>query len=161
MLNEEISDDNPGLEVHFLGSWRRGAPLIGDLDFLVVSEGQLSATLFDDGIVLPSVVTWQRLGPRIANGDLLLSDGSLMHVDCWQAPPKSRGAMLAFCTGPMALNVYQRQRAKRMGMALSQNALTDRATGRQLDDGTEESIYRILRMPYMQPEERQSWVGRR
>jgi len=67
--------------------------------------------------------------------------------------PRAAGAILvvgAFFTGPMALNVFQRQRAKRMGMAFSQNALADRETGRQLDDGTEQDIYRILRMPYLE-----------
>lgn len=161
VLNEEICDDNPGIEVYFGGSWRRGAQEIGDLDLLVISRGLLAPTLFSDGIVLPSVVKWQRLGPRIANGDLALPDGPL-HIDVWQAPPESRGAMLSFVTGPAALNVYQRRRAKAMGLAFSQNALADRATGEPLlGTDTEEGCYAALRMPYLTPEERQSWVGRR
>ena len=155
-----MSDDNPGLEFHFGGSWRRGAPVIGDLDILVITEqGTLSPDLLDAGVLLPSVVTWQRSGPRIANGDLMLQDGPL-HVDVWSAKPASRGAMLAFFTGPMELNLIQRQRAKAMGMAFSQNALTDRVTGQQLDNGTEEDIYRILGIPYLTPEQRQRWVRR-
>lgn len=77
-----------------------------------------------------------------------------------QCPPACRGAMLCFFTGPMELNLVQRRRAKAMGMAFSQNALADRASGQQLDDGTEEDIYRILRMPFLTPEERQGWVKR-
>jgi DNA polymerase/3'-5' exonuclease PolX len=157
VITEELADDNPGLEFHFGGSWRRNARVIGDLDILVISESPLTPNLLQPGVALPSVVTWQRSGPRIANGDLLLPDGQL-HVDVWQAPPASRGAMLCFFTGPMELNVFQRRRAKVMGMAFSQNALADRATGRQLDDGTEVDIYRILGMPYLEPEERQRWV---
>jgi len=45
-------------------------------------------------------------------------------------------------------------------MAFSQNALTDRVSGQQLDNGTEEDIYRILGIPYLNPEERQRWVRR-
>ena len=123
----------------------------------MISESPLTPNLLQPGVTLPSVVTWQRSGPRIANGDLLIPDGRL-HVDVWQAPPASRGAMLCFFTGPMELNVFQRRRAKQMGMAFSQNALADRATGRQLDNGTEEDIYRILGMPYLEPEQRQRWV---
>jgi len=160
ILTEEIADDNPHLEFHFGGSWRRGAPVIGDLDILVISESQITPTLLDEGVILPSIVTWQRCGPRIANGDLLLPDGPL-HIDVWQAPPRSRGAMLCFFTGPMELNLIQRQRAKAMGMAFSQNALTDRETGRQLDDGTEEDIYRILQLPFLEPTERQRWACKR
>lgn len=113
VLTEELAEDNPGLEFHFGGSWRRGAPVIGDLDILVVTElGTLAPDLLDPGVVLPSVVQWQRSGPRIANGDLLLPDGLPLHIDVWSAKPASRGAMLCFFTGPMALNVIQRRRAK-------------------------------------------------
>lgn len=45
-----------------------------------------------------------------------------------------------------------------MGMAFSQNALADRVTGEQLDNGTEEDIYRILGMPWLTPEQRQAWA---
>ena len=159
LLTEELADDNPGLEFEFGGSWRREAPVVGDLDILIVSDGLLVPTLLDPGIVLPSVVTWQRVGPRIANGDLMLTDAPL-HIDVWQAPPRSRGAMLCYFTGPAPLNVYQRRRAKAMGMAFSQNALADRATGEQLDDGTEEGCYRLLRMPYLTPPARQAWAAR-
>lgn len=164
LLTEELADDNPGLEFHFGGSWRRGAPVIGDLDILVITEaGTLTPDLLDPaGVVLPSLVTWQRSGPRIANGDLLLPGSTgwpgALHVDVWSARPASRGAMLCFFTGPMELNLVQRRRAKAMGMAFSQNALTDRATGRQLDNGTEEDIYRILGMPFIPATERQRWV---
>ncbi len=161
-LVEEFSDDNPGVELHVGGSWRRGAPVIGDIDLLVISDSDLTPNLLDPGVVLPSLVTWQRSGPRIANGDLELPEScgwpGPLHIDVWQAPPRSRGAMLVFFTGPMQLNVQQRGRAKAMGMALSQNGLTDRATGRQLDNGTEEDIYRLLGMPWLPPQERQRFA---
>lgn len=158
-LVEEFSDDNPGVELFVGGSWRRNASLIGDLDLLVISDYEITPSLIDPGIVLPSVVTWQRLGPRIANGDLLVpEDGLSLHIDVWQAKPASRGAMLAFFTGPMELNVLQRKRAKAMGMALSQNGLADRKTGRQLDNGTEEHIYELLGWQWLEPEERQRWA---
>jgi DNA polymerase/3'-5' exonuclease PolX len=158
-LTEELADDNPKLEFHFGGSWRRLSPTVGDLDILIVSNDLISPTLMSDGILLPSTVRWQRVGPRIANGEIALPDGPL-HIDVWQAPPHSRGAMLCFFTGPLRLNIFQRQRAKRMGMALSQNALTARATGLQLDDGTEESIYTLLQMRFLTPEARQRWAGK-
>lgn len=45
-----------------------------------------------------------------------------------------------------------------MNLALSQNGLFDRETGEQLDDGTEESVYRILHWPWLTPEERQKYA---
>lgn len=157
-LTHELTVLNPGLEWHVGGSWRRGAEVIGDIDVLVITEtGSLAPDLLDEGVQLPTCVQWQRRGQRIANGDMELPDGPL-HIDIWSAKPTSRGAMLCFFTGPMALNIRQRQRAKRMGMALSQNGLTNRETGEQLDDGTEESIYAILGLAYLTPEERQRWA---
>jgi DNA polymerase (family 10) len=157
-LATELALANPGLEYHFGGSWRRGAPVIGDIDILVITDaGTLAPDLLDPGVILPESVTWQRRGARVANGDMALADGPL-HVDVWSAKPGSRGAMLCFFTGPQALNLRQRARAKGMGLALSQNGLTDRETGEQLDDGTEQSIYRILRWPWLTPEERQRYA---
>jgi DNA polymerase/3'-5' exonuclease PolX len=158
ILIEELADDNPGLEYYVGGSWRRGAQVIGDIDLLVISDEPLTASLFEPGVILPSCVTWQRRGPRIANGDLWLPDGPL-HVDVWQAPPASRGAMLAFITGPQQLVILQRRRARAMNLALSQNALADRSTGQPLPGtDTERGIYAVLGMPFLSPQERQKYV---
>lgn len=158
-LTEEMADRNPGLEFAFCGSWRRGAPEVGDVDILVISESQILPTLFDPGVALPPTVRWDRVGPRIANGELTMPDGPL-HLDVWQALPRSRGAMLAFTTGPAALNTHMRARAKRMGLSLSQDALADRRTGQQLDDNTEPGIFRMLGMEYLTPQQRQGWARR-
>jgi DNA polymerase/3'-5' exonuclease PolX len=158
LLVAELQTQNPGLEVHVGGSYRRGAPTIGDIDILVITEaGTLAPDLLDPGVILPERVTWQRRGARVANGEMALDDGPLL-IDVWAAKPESRGAMLAFFAGPMQLNLRQRARAKAMNMALSQNGLTDRETGEQLDNGSEESIYRILGWPWLTSEERQRYA---
>jgi DNA polymerase/3'-5' exonuclease PolX len=132
----------------------------------VITDGLLAPTLLDPGVILPSFVRWDRLGPRIANGDLDMPASSgwpgPLHLDIWQAKPASRGAMLCFFTGPMELNVYQRRRAKSMGLAFSQNGLFDRETKQALPGTeTEEGCYAALRMPYLTPNERQKWAHRR
>src|SRR4051794_38213657 len=72
-LSEELATANPGLEFWFGGSWRRGAETIGDLDILIVNaSGTLQADLLDPGVALPTTVRWQRIGPRIANGEIAL-----------------------------------------------------------------------------------------
>ncbi len=163
VLTEELADDNPGLLFEFAGSWRRGAPAIGDLDIVVTTEsGRLAPDLLDPvGVHLPSIITYQRFGPKIAQGDLKLPDGSL-HIDFWSCFPNEHAAFLMFATGPAPLNMAQRQHAKRHGMALSQIGLLDRATKRQLDSGTSErEIYNLLGLPWLTPQERQSWVSDR
>lgn len=153
---EELADDNPGVEYHVGGSWRRGAESIGDLDILLIHDGPLTATLFEPGVVLPSLVTWQRSGPRIANGDLHLPDGTALHVDLWCQPPRSRAAALLFVTGSQETNLRMRGRAKAMGLALSQDKLAVRATGEQVPgtEHEEQAIFEALRLPYLHPHQR-------
>ena len=165
VLTEELADDNgPELDFTFGGSWRRGAEVIGDLDILIISEHDLAPNLLTPGVRLPSVVDWQRHGPRIANGDLTLPDccgwPGPLHIDVWHGYPRSRGAMLCFFTGPMELNIYQRRRAKVLGLAFSQNGLVDRESKVPLlGTETEEGCYRALGMDYLTPEERQRWAS--
>lgn len=153
---EELADDNPGVDYVVGGSWRRGAESIGDIDVLVLHDGPLTATLFEPGIVLPSLVSWQRHGPRIANGDVRMRDGTAIHVDLWVQPPLSRAAALLFVTGSQATNLRMRGRAKAMGLGLSQDKLFVRATGEQVPgtEHEEEAIFKALRLPYLPPEQR-------
>lgn len=99
VLTEELADDNPGLLFEFAGSWRRGALSIGDLDIVVTTEsGRLAPDLLDPvGVRLPSIITYQRFGPKIAQGDLQLPDGPL-HIDFWSCSPREHAAFLMFAT---------------------------------------------------------------
>lgn len=161
-LTEQIADENLGLQFEFAGSWRRGAPLIGDLDCVITTpNGRLAPDLFDPvGVVLPDVITYQRFGPKIAQGDLRLPEGlGLLHVDFWSCSPNEHAAFMMFATGPAPLNLLQRQHAARNGMALSQVGLLDRVTKRQLDSGTSErEIYNLLGLPWLTPQERQLYA---
>jgi DNA polymerase (family 10) len=149
----------PGIEYHLLGSWRRGAPTIGDLDIVIVTEsGTLNDDLFQDGVPLPPSFYAQRFGARIAQGDLVLADRSSIHLDVWSCSPRQRGGFLCFATGPAALNLAQRSRAIKLGFALSQNGLFDATTKEQLDNGTEEHIYELIGWPWLTPEARQKWA---
>jgi len=143
-----------------LGSWRRGAPTIGDIDIVVITEsGELSPNLLDEGVRLPKSFDAQRSGPKVAQGDLVLPTGERIHLDVWSCKPNERGAYLMFATGPMELNLMQRKRAIRLGYALSQIGLLDGTTKRQLDDGTEEDIYRLIEWPWLTPQQRQRFVN--
>lgn len=155
VLNHEMPAD---LEYHLLGSWRRGAPDIGDIDVLIVTEsGEMGDTLFGSGVELPTSFHAQRRGPKVAQGDLVLPDDSAIHLDFWSCKPIERGAYLCFATGPMQLNLAQRRRAIKLGYALSQIGLLQ--NGVQIDDGTEEDIYRLIEWPWLTPEQRQKWAS--
>jgi hypothetical protein len=153
-----VSEMPPDVEYHILGSWRRKAKVIGDIDVLLVTpNGELNGSLFESGVALPPSVDWQRHGPKVAQGDLWIGDEAI-HIDFWSCKPNERGAYLMFATGPMELNLVQRQMAIRQGYALSQIGLLDRETKRQLDNGTEEDIYRWLGLDFLTPEQREKWT---
>lgn len=162
VLTEELADENPGLDFTFCGSWRRGAPEVGDLDVLVISESLFTPNLFDDGVSLPCLpgLTYQRRGPRLAAAELLLPDGPL-HIDYFQFKPHSRGCALLALTGPFQWNQYARARAKyrcRPSLSLSQEALKIRDTGEVLTCDSEAAVYAALGLTYETPEERQRWA---
>ena len=160
-----IADRMPkDVEWHFGGSYRRRAPVIGDIDFIVVNEqGRLDGDLFHPAVDLPEGVVWQRSGKGAAFGDLTVPIGGelvTMHIDLWACTPRQRGAFLWFVTGPVQLNMAMRRKALSYGMRLSQIGLLSSDKSVQLDDGTEEDVARLLDWPMMTPEERQKWAGR-
>lgn len=170
-LETEVRKANPGIEMHFGGSLCRKAPQVGDIDLVIVtSDGVLDGTLAHQEVALPAGVEFQRKGSQIAQGDLTLEVPEVgpvtMHVDVWCCTPEARGAFLMFIRGPKELNVAQRSLAIKKGYNLSQVGLFQGGEtikgklvgGTQVDNGTEEDIYRILEMPYLTPEARQAFA---
>lgn len=154
---------NSGVKFTVGGSWRRGVPMVGDLDVLVVTE---SGTF--EGVVLPSAPFFvgQRAGDKIVQGDFVL-DGEKIHVDFWACSKPEVGAMLWFITGPKDLNVAMRRAALAKGWNLSQNGLF--VTGldgkpdysQQVDDGYEADVAAKLGPEWhalMDPEKREIWL---
>lgn len=163
VLLEELSDSSDGeAEILFCGSWRRGCEMVGDLDILVLSKSQFTATLFDPGIALPELpgLSYQRRGPRLAAAELTMPDCMPMHLDFFQFPPESRGPALLALTGPANFNKRARAQAARCrpSLALSQQALKIRDTGEVLCVPDEAAVLARIGMRYETPEERQRWA---
>jgi DNA polymerase/3'-5' exonuclease PolX len=151
LLTEHFTRE--GIAFFIGGSWRRGAPTIGDLDVVVVVEdGRL------DDVPLPKLDRYLRAGSKIVQGELLIGTEGHMRVDFWAARPNELGAFLMFVTGPKELNVAQRSAAIERGWSLSQVGLLNE-DGQQVDDGSEADIYAKLGQPFLTPEERQAFAG--
>lgn len=136
------------------GSWRRGAPTVGDFDIGIITESL-------DDFVFPPEVTVQHRGPRKIMGDLTVN-GQTMHIDFWAVLPEELGAWLLYITGPVNYNIAMRYDAGKLGWLLNEKGLFDKTTGARLDDGTEESIFAKL-YPYqphkhLTPEQRQDFA---
>jgi hypothetical protein len=147
----EGGDNSAPWRTYICGSYRRGAPDIGDFDILVMTE---SGT-FED-YPFPVHFVAQHRGDLIVQGDIVLPEGT-MHADFYSCTREQRGAFLMFLTGPKALNIQQRAQAQKIGYKLTQYGLFDR-TGKQIDDGTEQDIYKRLGIPYKTATERQDFV---
>lgn len=159
-----------GLTYVFGGSWRRNCPIVGDLDVLVVVDNT-------SGIDIPGYIVHK--GKDVAmQGDLTIDDVTI-HLDVWTCKTHELGAYLWYFTGPRDLNVEMRRVALKKGLHLKQQGLTTKCplertrSGpqgglhkcssnckvRQVDNGTEEDIARILGWPMMAPEEREAWIA--
>lgn len=185
MFVDLLEREMPECEWYLGGSWARKAPTIGDLDVMVVRdpptfkgqevlvgdaedvEEQVMAgqAFMETGrFVFPVSFRSQRGGAQIVQGDLTVAPHSMyeesIHVDFWCVPPVARGAFKMFIIGPKDLNVAQRAWALRKGFKLSQLGLFEFHSGEQVDDGTEEDIYRILDMPWLEPYQRQAFVSK-
>jgi DNA polymerase/3'-5' exonuclease PolX len=152
------------------GSWRRGAPEIGDLDILVVTE----SGFLDFPLQIPFFKI-QHQGDRIIQGDYVFripGEGSddqpgdsaqpwseaIIHVDIWSCKPIEKGGMLCFITGPKALNIMMRRKAIDKGLTLSQYGLFE--GDKQLDLGTEVGVFGGLGMSFLSPEARQQYADK-
>jgi len=166
-VREALYDDNLGVdfEVTFCGSWRRGCEYVGDLDVLILSQTQLTPTLFDLGIRLPGLpgLTYQRWGARLAAAEVKMPDGlTPLHLDFFQFPYESQGPALLALTGPADFNRWCRVQAARCrpSLALSQQELKVRETGEVLDVPDERAVMERIGLRYETPAERQRWASR-
>jgi DNA polymerase (family 10) len=145
-----------GLGFVVAGSWRRQKATVGDLDILVPHQLDFRSSI--------NLAT-NYFGYEEIRGGALKSEGLTTYehkpllLNFWRVPTlEAWGGMLLFCTGPYDLNISMRARAKAKGWTLSQYGLFDGDI--QLDDGTEERIFELLRLQFLAPVEREDWRPR-
>ncbi|MEM8963580.1 MAG: PHP domain-containing protein, partial [Acidobacteriota bacterium] len=132
------------------GSCRRRREMIGDLDVLVESANP--KPLIEAFMTLPSAR--EVLMRREDGGSIRLA--TLQQADLRVFAPETWGAGLHHFTGSKEHNVALRTRAGRLGLHISENGISDRATDRRLSLArTEEEIYAAVGMPYIPPELRE------
>ncbi|KAI5480538.1 DNA polymerase lambda subunit [Pseudohyphozyma bogoriensis] len=170
------------LQVHCMGSYRRGQPDCGDIDLLVTrdtSDGidhsglinKLAAVLIKKRVIKHSLTNpedWNALDVKF-NGLCSLPEGGLMRrIDILGVPFDELPAALIYFTvcseGNDYFNRSMRLKARHLGMRLNQrglfgNVARDR-TGLKLTEGTkidcptEQDIFARLRVTWRPPEER-------
>ncbi|KAJ3371300.1 hypothetical protein HDU91_005434 [Kappamyces sp. JEL0680] len=153
--------------VEIMGSFRRGAPDCGDVDFLFYpgKEGHALSDTFLREVVdrlekRRFIVANLKLTQSVYHGICSLADGCKRRVDFLMASYKERGAALMHFTGNDFFNRSIRNLAHKKGYILSNHGLFKLTHG---SDGhekiwvageTEESIFETLNVPYRPPTER-------
>ena len=129
------------------GSYRRGAQMIGDIDFVVIPK---------EGVTLPQMlppnegINW--VGDNKAQ---VVIDGE--KVDFKVTTPEAWGATILYFTGPADFNIKYRWMAKKRGMKLNEYGLWDRTTDAYIAGATEQDIYDALKRPFRDPDQRTGW----
>jgi DNA polymerase (family 10) len=139
----------PGVEKLIIaGSARRRKETIGDLDILVVSEKPKA--IMDHFVSMPEVISVIANGPT--KSSVKIRPG--LNIDLRVVPKASYGAALNYFTGSKDHNVVVRQRAVKKGLKLNEYGLFKGE--KQVAGKTEEEIYKMVGMEYVEPELREN-----
>jgi DNA polymerase/3'-5' exonuclease PolX len=135
----------PSGKIEPCGSYRRGAPDLHDLDFLI------------SGVTIKEYQDFARsLGPNYGEIEVRVnlpcSEGNSLPTDFRYVPEESWGAGLLWFTGSAQFNVECRTAAKNRGWTLNQDGLFD-ANGTVLSRDEKEILEKIG-IPWRPPEQR-------
>ncbi|MGH9430349.1 MAG: DNA polymerase/3'-5' exonuclease PolX [Terriglobia bacterium] len=130
------------------GSLRRGRETVGDLDLLVTGSGH--AAIANHFAKFPRIT--QILGKGEDKVSVKLDQD--LQVDVRLLEEESYGAALMYFTGSKEHNVVLRERAKKLGMKLSEYGLFKGE--RNVASRTEEEVYERLGLPWIPPELREN-----
>ena len=128
------------------GSLRRLEETVGDIDILGTADDPPAA--LEAFVKLPFVTEVLARGPTKASAIVYDS----VQVDFRIVEHEAYGNLLQHFTGSKEHNVLLRERARRMGLSVSEYGVTEVATGRVQKFRTEEEVYACMGLPYIPPE---------
>lgn len=136
------------IRAQYAGSLRRRKETIGDLDLLVVGK--------DHKKISDYFCAYNLVDKVIAKGDtkssIILQGG--MQVDLRVLDENEFGAALHYFTGSKEHNVALRDRAKKMGLKISEYGIFKGA--KKIGGKTEEEVFKKTGLPYIDPEIREN-----
>jgi DNA polymerase (family X) len=130
--------------IDIVGSFRRGADAVGDLDFLVCGADPEIMTAFTQYKLVERI-----LGQGETKSSVLLWKG--YQADLRLVAPESRGAALQYFTGSKPHNIQLRQRALNQKLTLNEYGLFRLDDETRVAGETEEGIYEALGLAYIDP----------
>jgi DNA polymerase (family 10) len=152
MANELLSHLRkvaPVQELVIAGSLRRWKETIKDIDILATSgEPEKVMSAF---VHLPMVKDTLLKGPT--KSSVLITEG--IQVDLRVVEKESFGAALAYFTGSKEHNIRLREMAVRAGLKINEYGIFRESDNKKLGGEKEEDVYRLLGLPYIEPELRE------
>lgn len=148
---EYLSASPKVVRVDPLGSLRRQASTIGDIDIAVATD--------DSGSVLDYFTKYPKSQRMIEKGDRtasILLPGNIQ-VDLMTQPIESYGSLLQHFTGSKHHNIALRELALKKGLSLSEYGIrrSQRPNSKIQKFRTEEEFYKYLGLDYIEPELRE------
>ncbi len=138
------------IDISLAGSLRRWKDTIGDVDILV--------TCRDSSIVMKRFINYPEVRDTLAVGDtkssVVLRNG--LQVDLRVLERNAFGAALQYFTGSKAHNIAIRDRAKRMGLKVSESGVFREDNNERVAGEKEEDVYKVLGLPWIPPELREN-----
>src|SRR5512136_1562110 len=146
-LFEDLRKAKGVAEISIAGSFRRRVETVGDVDVLIAA-GKSDA-------VMGRFVHFDDVAKVLAEGEtkssVVLRGG--LQVDLRVVPPASFGAALHYFTGSKAHNIAVRTMGVKRGLKVNEYGVF---RGKKMIAGrTEEEIYKLFGMPYIEPELRE------
>ena len=141
--------------VDIAGSLRRMKETIGDIDILVIprSSPEKSSHPVMDAFTSMDTVT-DVLARGETKSSVILSSG--IQVDLRILPKSDYGAAMHYFTGSQDHNVVMRDRAKRIGLKISEYGVFDVKDDTRLGGGREEDVFKLVGLPFIPPELREN-----
>ena len=135
--------------ISLAGSIRRRKETIGDVDILAASD--------DPEKIISEFCQIQEIDRILGKGptkcSIVLTSG--VQVDLRVVDKDQYWAALVYFTGSKAHNIALRRRALDRSQKLNEYGITSLADGKMLAGQTEQDLYRLLDLPYIEPELRE------
>ncbi len=141
--NKNVNEINP------LGSLRRKASTIGDIDIAVASNNQID--VIEHFVKFPKIQKIIEQGQKTAS---ILLPGNIQ-IDLMVQPPKSYGSLLQHFTGSKHHNIALREYAIKKGFSLSEYGIKKIGDTKIKEFGKEEDFYKYLDLEWIPPELRE------
>ena len=134
------------------GSIRRMKETIGDIDILAAAHEGSAEAVMAAFTSLPEVDRVLGSGPT--KSSVVLASG--VQVDLRVVSEEQYGTALQYFTGSKDHNIALRRRALDRGWSLSEYGVKETKTGTNLPVLGEEDLYRMLSLPFIEPELREN-----